>query len=466
MNKFSYYYYELQKIEIPFNIISPQKLLDLIHPKSTENALYLFSTVFNTKNLCFNKFEGVYFLNQIAGLQETCINILKSSEKPLELSKILEIIKYNFSADNKYDDINSVVGNIKQNSNIYELDKHIFGVREHFSYPQNHWGAINTQAKIIMTEIGRQSNAVELFDSLIEIFPKLRSKYELVYILRTNNDIEDLGFFNFALKSMGLDERITIKGSIEKLFEDNLNPKHFSEIQQKISEKRFSRIEGISSNLKSFEFLEYYFGGFWGLKMYGQYNLSNLAENDIYLTKIINYEIFPNTSLEMILNILGGNHFEQKVLTTIKNSNQLNLYDGIETEPFVISRNWSIVKLVRCILFNFKSELYWDELLWIVKDFNFVIDSYSKSKIKSDKNVIINGNKLSYFEVSLKKNDLEDIAEICYEILVESKKQESLDYIHEVLNNEYIEITKDELLHLIKNESRFLLIDEQLIMVK
>ena len=465
-DKFAFYFRELNKLDITYNSITPQKLIELIKTKSIKDSLYLFYTVFNSKNYWFSYDTFNYYLNQLAGLQEITISILRSSSSPMTINNILETIKRHHSVGSKYNDLASVIGNLKQNNNIYELDKHIFGVIDHFSYSHNHWKEITKDAIIYMQKIGRQTNAIELFQSLKVKYRNLRSKYELVYILRSDNQIEDLGFFNFVLKSMGFDERITVKDSIRELFTINLNPKHVAKIQEEILTKRFLRIEGMNTILKSQEYLKNYLGGFWGLRRYDENNLLYLVGSELYINKIISYEIFPDTSLDSILNIFGDNSFEKKLMLTIKNSTKLKVYNGVEAKPFVISKSWTMVKIVRCILFNIKREIYWDELLWIVKDFNLAIDNNSKSKIKNDKNITINGNKLSYFKISLKKNDIEDIVEICYELLFESVKQRPIEYIYEELNNEYIEITKDELLLLLENDDRFLLVDKQLIMVK
>ncbi|MCH8326272.1 MAG: hypothetical protein IIB83_06910, partial [Bacteroidetes bacterium] len=87
---------------------------------------------------------------------------------------------------------------------IYNLDYEVFGTIENFRYPKTEWRRIQNVCVRIIDEIGHQMGAGFIYRSIIKEYPKLRSKYELVHILRDCSSIIDLGFFNFTLIKYGI----------------------------------------------------------------------------------------------------------------------------------------------------------------------------------------------------------------------------------------------------------------------
>ncbi len=441
-------------------------MLLLIKTYSIKDKLIIFKTIFNSNKFDFIPTDQGFTLIKYGTLQEVAIAILESSNVPLNVENIVDIIRKYYKVDGKYDSANSVLGNLKLNKKIYELDWHVLGLKCHFSYSQEHWGKISKIAKENIKKLQRQVNVVELLESIRKYYPKLRSKYELVYILREDNEIIDLGFFNFSLKSMRQKTRITVKDAIENIYKKNPKPRHFTEIRKEILEKRFLRVEGMNTNLKNLIFLRDYLGGFFGLKKTHQKNLRYLANNELYLSKIISYEIFPNTSFNRVLKLLQNENFEETIRQTIKNSSKLFLYEDLEAEPFIISKDWSEARLVRCILFNLRRTIYYEELRWILNDIGISIDESNRHKIKNDKYINFHGNKLSYVEFILSKDDVREISDICYDILTSSTSPESIEEICELINDEYLEISNNELIYILERDERFIILDEQIIMVK
>ncbi len=466
-SKLAFYNAEVSKLDIPFKQITPVGLLKRIETNSSEEKLSLFYTIINSKDFWFECCEDrEYFLFSRGSLYEITKNILQQRLTPLPIIEILNIIKIYYGAEKKYDSIPAVVSNLKSHKDMYQLDRYSFGLKKHFSYSRNEWEDISCEAKKRIRQIKRQANVAELYDFVKLKYPKLISKYELVYILKSDSEIIDLGWFNYSLKELGIRERIKVTDAIIELFKKNHNPKHFSEIQKEVLTKRFLRIEAMNSILKSESFLMYYGGGFHGLKKLHKNNLSYLANSESYLLKIISNDIFPKTSIKSILELFQDGDFEESIKKIIYKSGNLLLNEDSEHEPFIISKQWSVIKIVRCILSNLNRTVFFEELEWMLKDLNISTDEVIRHKIRNDKHIDYDGNKLSYIEFKLKKNDVKEIIEICYDILKSSTNPEALEEICDYINKEYVEISYDELVYILGKDDRFITIDDQMIMVK
>ncbi len=80
------------------------------------------------------------------------------------------------------------------------IDYHVWGLERHVSYPKKDWPAIQKAVRHILGRRDQQISASVSYDLVRKNFPMLRSKYELVHILRNDPHLKDLGFFIFALK--------------------------------------------------------------------------------------------------------------------------------------------------------------------------------------------------------------------------------------------------------------------------
>lgn len=458
---------QLSKINIPFQVITPTKVLEITKCNSRRDQLYLFSTIFNSKNFWFEAdVNGQYYLYEKGNLYEITKNVLEYSDKPLDIDEILNVVRTCYGIEEKYSSRSAVVGNLMSHKDIYQLDRYRFGLEKHLSYSCDEWRDICMEAKNGIRELNRQAYASELFEFVKNKYSKLISKYELVYILRSDEDIIDLGWFNYSLKELGINTRLKVTDAILDLFSQDSNPKHFTTIQKEVQEKRFLRVEAINGILKKISKLEYYGGGFYGLKELSKENLLYLANDIFYLKKIISNDLFPKTTLNKILEILKNPNLEEKIRTTINNNSQFFLYENYEVEPFVILKDWSDLKIVRSILSNFNCKVFVDELKWILNDIGKSFNNINEYKIRNDKHIAWERNQLSYVEFKLTKNDANEIIEISYDFINNSTSKETLEELCDYLNKEYVEISSDELLYILEKDDRFIIIDEQMLMVK
>ncbi len=467
-NIFAFYFDKLSRSNIPFKQITPEKLFELLNAKTNKDKIALLYTIFNSKDYWFefDSKERKYYLFNKGNLYEITKNLLDQSPTILTVEQIIKTIKELYKVKGKYGSNQTVVGNLKQHNDIYQLDRYSFGLKKHFSYKESDWDKICLEVKNRIGKLNRQTNVTELFDHLKNKYPKLISKYELVYIIRSDKDILDLGWYNFAIKELGVEKRIKVSDAILEIFKQNREPKHYSEIQNEILEKRFIRTEAINSILKNIEYLEYYRGGFYGLIEFHNRNLLNLAKKTYYIRKIISNDIYPATSLNKILEVFQNEKLEETIKFTIESDNALFLLEDTEAGPFIILKDWSIVRIVRCILFNLNRTVYLDELNWILSDVGISINNRRLYKLRNDKYINFDNNKLSYVEFRLTKDDADEIIEISYDLLKDSISQESIEEFCDYLNKEYVEITIDELIYLLESDERFIIIDRQMILVK
>lgn len=467
-NRFSLFYQKLEKLELPFGKVTLERLFTHLKVNNQKDKLIVFKIIFNLDEYVFTTIDnfGISLIRK-GSLQAITKDILEGTKKPKTISQILEIIRKHYGKTINYASITSVVGNIKQNEEFYQMDRYLFGLEKHFGYPKKYWPNIASDIKNYMRKLRRQTNAAELFDHIKEKYPKLRSKYELVHILRTDNEIIDLKFYNYSLEESGNNERLLLTDVISEIFNENPYPKHFKEVYNEISKKRFVRIEGMNSLLNQQDYLNYYKGGYYGLQQYHNENLHYLMNNETFIEKIINYEVFPDTSLNNIAIFINAdlNKFER--IWSIRKTKCLYIYEDLQSnKQFLISKNWSPIKIARCVTFNLNRIVFWEEMQWLLRDLNIRIDPNTKYKIAEHKNIKMEGNRLSYFEISLTEDDSKDILEICYEMLKTNMEPTVIDDLNDFINNELIKVTKEELLYLLKNDEKFLILDEQLVMVQ
>lgn len=467
-SRFAFFYNELTKLKIPFGKITPIKLFEMMKIASIQDRLILLYTIINSSQYLFvKKNNDTFFIIRQGTLGEVTNDILEGADSPKAVDEILTIMREYYQKDSKYFSLPAVISNLKSNTDFIQLDRYTFGLEKHFGYPKDEWSEICSELKKYMRVIKRQTNAAELYKNVKGKYPKIRSKYELVYILRNDEEIIDLGFFNYCLEELGYDERLKVTDAIKDLFNTEPFPKHFTEIQHIISKQRFIRIEGIHSILKTQSFLINYKGGFFGIRSLSEKNLEFLARNETYISKIITYEIFPETSLKKIHELFNSfDNYEEIIKITVAKSNKLHLYEDFESKStFIISKDWSPVKITHCLLFNLNRPIFLDELNWIFNDIGIQLEPNYKYKIISHKNITLNGNKISYFSINIDKKDIIEIADICYGMLSTNNEPSLVEEICNYINTDYIEITNQELIYILENDDRFLLVDNQLIMV-
>jgi hypothetical protein len=379
-----YIYSTLQKLDLITNKITPAYLIDKVFETfaTFEEKLEIFSLIFSLKNYEFKQENGAYYLiKKNLTLPDYIKTVLNDSSMPLSVDNILKKIVN----EQGVKDFNSrsVFNAAKRTDGIYQFGRHEFGLKRHFSYVKENWKPICDDAKKILQRYNRQVYVSELLKELRTKYQKIRSKYELVYILRTDLEIIDLGFFHFSLLAKGINTRKKVIESIRRIYNEDPCVKYLYSILNKLNEERYCRSEGLLSILKQIDFLEHYKRGFFGLKGRRVQNLQELAKNEKFINNLISYVYFPSTSKNNVLQYFNTNELKDIAENTIMSSQSIFTFEKYgSSNSFLISINWGILKKIKCILYNWAEPMRFEELKWVLTD---ICNDYSKIKDESIK---------------------------------------------------------------------------------
>ncbi len=464
-------YQLLEGIKWHYKKITYELFIDYLQKQALDlkSILLTIRILFSLKSYKILSIKNKYYVIKIEKLPNIVQNILESSDKPLHIDEIATIINRDYSAKKNFSS-KSILSLIGRAASIYTLDWHTFGLSKHFSYPQEQWTEINEYAKIILRSSGRQVYVGEILDQIRINFPSLKSKYELVHILRSDEEIVDLKFFTFSVKDNGLKSRIKLKDVIHKIYKDNSRVRHYIEIQNEISEIRHVRVEGLNVVLKSIPEIIKYPGAFYGLKHLDQNNLASLSQNERFITNYFSTVLFPNTKISGLLEFFNCDDNKKNCIRSIKMSNALKEINGItDTDSFIISMDWSLIKLIKCILFNYHRPVYLTEIKWVLDDLNISNECFlnNKYKIYDDNQIIKRDNMLEYFDYNISADRDNELIDVFYELLLETKTTFSLrDFFSEFKDDLASEGLDENKLRAILQEDERFIITNEIIMVK
>lgn len=427
----------------------------------------LFKAIFLSKTYFFHNSHNNYVLLRKGNLHQIAEDILLSRKSPISLLELNNIISNIYKMPGKYKSISAMLGNLKNDHKFIQFDRYSIGLQKQFSYNEPIRKSITNECRKIIESFNRQVNAAELFEILSEKFPNIYSKYELVNYLRDDLEIVDVGFFNFTLQKFENESRLKISDIIIEYLRIEKIPKHLKQIYEAIIKERFVRIEGMNNILNSISIIRNYQGGFYGLFENDEENRKHLSSCITYIEKIITYEIFPATSLENLYNFTKmPTIYHDQTIETVHFCNEILVVSSpFHHCEFLVHTNWSNVKKIRCILYNYQSEFFNDELKWLLSDLGITFTSELKSKLLSHSNIVEENGKIKYVKTELYDKDKQDIGDICFEYLNGNDEPIAIEIIQDYLNNEVIDIGSNELKLLLNNDGRFLIIEQKLVMV-
>lgn len=457
----------LDELEIIHEQITTHKLSSILSEKGVDisQQLLCFKIIYGQKKYFFFGENGKYFLFRKGGIRDVTYRILKGSAEPLTGDELVSVIKKYYDVGTKYTSLNSVMGNIKQDERILQLNKYLFGVEDHLAYPREEWSSINSQAKTFLKGIKRQYYITEILDDLKKNYPKLKSKYELVHILRADEEINDLGFFNFSLSSCGQEERIKVCDMIKKIFNNNPTIKHVNDIKNELRKNRFIADEGMSALLKNQKYLKNYPGGFYGLMNLDKENENELVEKEQFLKNIVNQH-YPFTHIETIAEYFDCEKKKQRIISNILNSNSFQVYTLDSGISCVINKSWSTFKKIKCLLANHDEEVYEEQLFWMLKDLgaeNYERDLY---RIRHDGEITYKNNKYLLLRIDSISDDLNLLLDQCYDFISDSAKSYIVQELFELVKAEKNDIEFNQFIFALKEDERFIVTESNLVLIK
>jgi hypothetical protein len=360
-------------------------------------------------------------------------NIIYNSISPLKLDEICDLMADSGYYDSHQINKDSVFTIIGRSDDIITIDRHVWGTIKHLSYQSDEWNKIQRSCEQILLDLKHQASASYLFNIIYTKFPLLVSKYELVFILRQCNKFSDLGFHTFGLPQFNQDERLKITDIINKLFEDDPNPKHNKYIYNEIIKVRTMRLEGIPVIFRRKNFRSYP-PGYYGLSHRHRQNVEFLSRDFIYIEKYIR-SLHLDTSVDSISEYFGFDEADE-MQERIVQINSLNIVkDPFSDKKFVLrapstgvfkyDRIRAIRPLIKIILFNTSKPLTVEEIKyffltspstdkegWYKKMKNLddniisIIKSDNKYKILSNGSILFSGDTESNIELLEIRNEV------------------------------------------------------------
>ncbi len=461
----------LEGMDWPYKKFTFDSFLSYLKSLSLDlkSILLVIKILFSLNSYRIILLDKKYYIIRVEKLPNIVQNILESSIVPLHIDEIVLIINRDYKSKKKFTS-KSLLSIINRTKSVYTLDWHIFGLNKHFSYKQEQWKAITEYAKNILRTSGRQIYVGELLDQIKPSFPNLRSKYELVHILRSDEQIIDLKFFTFSVADTGLKSRIKLKDVIHKIYKEDSKVRHYIEIQNEISQIRHVRIEGLNVVLKNIPEIIKYPGAFYGLKHLNQINLNALSKDEHFISNYLSTVLYPNTKTIRMIEFFNTEENKINCIRIVKASEVLREIIGIsEIDSFIISKDWGLLKLIKCILFNYHRPMYLTEIKWILDEINVSSEYFNnnKHKIYDDDQIIKRDNMLEYFDYDISVDRDNELIDIFYELLLETKITFSFqDFFSEFKDDIEDEGLDENKLRAILQEDERFIITNEIIMVK
>ncbi len=293
--------------------------------------------------------DGKYVLRGRMNLPEMAEQTLRNSDRAMTLKEIIDTVKIQYGRE--YIDLKVSLCHIRMNPNVLQLDKDVFGVEKHLSVSGGIMKKIQDIVADFLEKEKKVIDASVLFKLIRKDFPQVRSKYELVQILRRSKDVTDLGFFCFIHNSVNMGERKIVNDYLIEILNNNNHVMHGKELLAEINKDRVVSVTGFSSKLQNVPFIDTYGGNFYGLLEHREKNLKTLSTDPRFISNLAFQEMFPDTRLSRVEEVFRDFN-TKKVLDTIMKSDIFVTYDhpSMPGETLFLSKYWKRNKLYYIIL--------------------------------------------------------------------------------------------------------------------
>ncbi len=321
--------------------------------------------------------DGNYILRGRMNLPEMAEHTLRNSERAMSLKEIIDTVRVQYGRE--YMDLKVSLCHIRMNPNVLQLDKDIFGVEKHLSVGGD---AMKKIQKIVADFLEKEKKMVDasvLYKLIRTQFPQVRSKYELVQILRKSKDVTDLGFFCFIHNSVNMGERKIVNEYLIEILNRNNFVMHGKELLAEINKDRMVSVTGFSSKLQNVPFIDTYGGNFYGLLEHREQNLKTLSTDPRFISNLSMQVMFPDMRLSRVEEVF--HEFNTKnVLDTIKNSDIFVTYDhpSMPGETLFLSKYWKRNKLFYIILDAMNRLVTIEELDRMIKPLGYSGDTIKR----------------------------------------------------------------------------------------
>ncbi len=221
--------------------------------------------------------------------------ILQSSDAPLTSAEILARANSLVGTDVARWSQLTFANAFIEDKGFYLLGPRSYGLRKHFSVPEQKWEMIRTEFLRMLTQENRPVSTVEVVSSGLFKWAEKANAYELACILRKDSRVIDLGRFLFALAKWGIEEREYIKDLIPKVLQEAGRPLTGNELLARLQQLRSASPTSISGSLRKHPEIRNYGFGLYGLKSWGDSVKSRIVADAAIVERVIQRAAPPLT---------------------------------------------------------------------------------------------------------------------------------------------------------------------------
>lgn len=330
--------------------IALTELLDELKDLPLTEKLSVFRIILAISYFRIVPYQNTFFIRGRLNLPEMAEQILIRSKTPLPLEQVIKAVKDYYGKE--YHDLKVSLCHIRLNNKVLQLDRNLFGVASHINYQGDDIVAVNKFVAEFLEKEQKVVDASVLYKFAKKQFPLLRSKYELVQILRQGDQVTDLGFFCFVHNSVNISERPLVNEYLIEALSNNNFVMDGKALLTEINKKRVVSVTGFSSKLKNVSFIDYYGGNYYGLKEKREQNLKTLASDPVFISNFLLEKEYPDLFYNRIYDL-----FKEFDLDLIKNTIAKNdifkIFNfGEEEGDVIFSKLWKRNKLYYAILYH------------------------------------------------------------------------------------------------------------------
>ena len=350
-----------KKAKIPYNL----NFSNYIQKMTVNNQLLHFLSVFSSKNLILNgKNNRTYVNRNHYNLYKCSKYILENSVKPISTNQLSNLPLHNKIEFARPFKRNSISAHISGYKDIFRIDRHLWGLEKHLSYPRELWFEVQEFCQNELKKIGHQMSANDFYLKAKKRFPKLNSRYELAEILKRSTNIQNLGFYSYNLVSKGQNERLTLEETVRIIFDINKTPLHRTQLHQEIIKYRSCRIESFHVLAEQLDILKMYRPNYFGLTEHDTFNKEYLSRNPDFLHRYIKYRKQDATLISDIIDELETDLSQPDFINIVKTIPDIVI---AEDPTYIISKKWRNKRIIVTILASTKKSYSCDELQVLIK---------------------------------------------------------------------------------------------------
>jgi hypothetical protein len=300
------------KQEVAFDSIFRTTMLD------SQEILHSLHSILASKHFSLINQDGILFIYPDSlTLDGALMQCLREYDRPVNIEEFVFYLdscrNYKGKAHLIYRDrtkrknigSTSIFSRLNATEGIVRIEKYAWGLEKHLNYDKTHWDNIGSYAANLIEIRAAQVSTAHLFSKLKNVFPLLRSRYELDYILKRCSQIVDIGYQTYVIPTMADRTRRKLKDLVLEILVRYNHPITITHLIEEIKKIRTFREEGVFTLLNQQEGIELYFNQYVSLKSDSIDGIMYVINQPEFVTKQIS-RMYPDTSWSHFETLLCG----------------------------------------------------------------------------------------------------------------------------------------------------------------